>query len=75
MRVPPGGREAAEAIEHAQGVTKVLRENVVQGKRKEGEAETYKVRIHGETQKFDNEKTKLGKGTVKSFREIKDAQL
>ena len=33
-RLDVGGEEAASALEHARGVTKVLRENVVQGVKK-----------------------------------------
>jgi complex III assembly factor LYRM7 len=69
----PGGADAGRGIEHAQGVTKILRENVVQGKRRKGEGEQYKLKIHEHTQKLDNDTTKLGKGTVKSFKEIKNA--
>lgn len=56
-------------------MTKILRENVVQGTLQNGKAETYKLNIHEHTQKLDNETTKLGKGTVKSFKEIKDSQF
>jgi len=46
----------------------------VQGKQVGGAgSEKYKLRIHEETQRLDNDQTKLGKGTVKSFREIKDS--
>lgn len=70
-----GSTEVTEAIEHAQGITKMLRENVVQAKQSEKDPNLYKARITEETQKFDNEQTKLGKGTVKSFKEIKNAQF
>ncbi len=36
---------------------------------------TYRLKIHEHTQKLDNDTTKLGKGTVKSFKEIKEAQF
>lgn len=74
-QLQPGGNEASLCVEKAQGVTKILRENVVQGTLKEGHKETYKLKIHEHTQKLDNETTKLGKGTVKSFKQIKDSQF
>jgi len=68
-----GGVEAAQAIEHAQGVAQILKENVVQGKQT-GE-DTYKLKIHEHTQRLDNGTAKELKGTTKSFKEIKGAQF
>ncbi|KAH9811160.1 putative complex I LYR family protein [Teratosphaeria destructans] len=68
-----GGIEAAKAIEHAQGVAQILRENVVQGRNVEGEH--YKLNIHEYTQRLDNHTAGELKGTTKSFKEIKNAQF
>ena len=57
-------------MEHAQGVTKILREHVVQG-RHEGEGK-YKLKIHEHTQRLDNDSAGRLRGTRKSFREVKD---
>jgi complex III assembly factor LYRM7 len=73
--VAPGTHEMAQRIEHAQGVTKILRENIVQGKQAEKQPDTYKLRFTENTQRFDNEETRKLKGTTKSFKEIKDAQF
>ena len=66
-----GGSMAAQGVEHAQGVTKILRENVVQGKNVGGEQ--YKLNIHEHTQKLDNDTAGQLKGTTKSFKEVKEA--
>jgi complex III assembly factor LYRM7 len=66
-----GSVAAATAVEHAQGVTKILREHVVQG-RHEGEGK-YKLNIHEHTQRLDNDTAGQLKGTTKSWREVKDA--
>ncbi|KAK3705382.1 Mitochondrial zinc maintenance protein 1, mitochondrial [Vermiconidia calcicola] len=66
-----GGTKAAQGVEHAQGVTKILREHVVQGT-KVGE-EQYKLNIHEHTQRLDNDVAGTLKGTKKSFKEIKDS--
>lgn len=65
--------EAAQGVEHAQGVTKILREHVVQGKNVGGE--TYKLNIHEHTQRLDNDTAGQLKGTTKSFKEVKNAQF
>ena len=36
-RLEPGSVEAGQGLEHAAGVTKILRENVVQGEHKGGD--------------------------------------
>ncbi|KAJ9621259.1 Mitochondrial zinc maintenance protein 1, mitochondrial [Taxawa tesnikishii (nom. ined.)] len=64
-----GSIEAANGIEHAQSVTKILRENVVQGS-KSGAEEKFKLRIHEETERGDNETIRKLKGTGKSFKDL-----
>lgn len=72
----PDGPEAAQGVEHAQGVTQILRENVVQGRKKVGEVgEKYKLNIHEHTQRLDNDTAGQLKGTTKSFKEVKNASL
>ena len=56
-------------MEHAQGVTKILRENVVQGQHM-GE-EKYKLNMHEHTQRLDNDTAGNLKGTTKTFKDIK----
>ncbi|KAF2863726.1 hypothetical protein K470DRAFT_210200 [Piedraia hortae CBS 480.64] len=68
-----GTEDALKAIQHAEGVAQILRENVVQGKNK-GQ-DTYKLRIHEHTQRLDNDTAKQLKGTSKSFAEIKKSQF
>lgn len=70
-KLDSGSMEAAQGIEHAQGVTKILREHVVQGKH-QGEGK-YKLNIHEHTQRLDNDTAGQLKGTTKSFKEVKDA--
>lgn len=53
--------EASEGIQHAENVSKVLRENVVQGQAIEGKENSYKLRIHEYTERGDNETVKIGK--------------
>jgi complex III assembly factor LYRM7 len=74
-KTEPGTRMMAQRIEHAQGVTKILKENIVQGKLAENKDDTYKLRLTKDTQRFDNEQTSKLKGTTKTFKEIKDAQF
>lgn len=71
----PGSVDAAQALEHAQGVTKILRENVVQGKRVGNEGQRYKLRMHEHTQRMDNETAGELKGTSKSFKQIKNERF
>ncbi|KAH0253608.1 hypothetical protein KCU91_g18407, partial [Aureobasidium melanogenum] len=73
--IKPGSIEAEKAVEHAQGVAQILRENVVQGATDKEESETYKLRIHDHTEKGDNESVKQFKGTTKSFAEVKRCSL
>ncbi|KAF5539932.1 mitochondrial zinc maintenance 1 mitochondrial [Fusarium napiforme] len=57
--------DAAAAINHAEEVAKVLRQNVVQGQRTEEGKDTFKLRIHKDIERGDNESIKTaGKGTV-----------
>ncbi|KAK4895076.1 Mitochondrial zinc maintenance protein 1, mitochondrial [Elasticomyces elasticus] len=67
-----GSVKATQAIGHAQGVPKTLKENLVQGQKvgEEGE-EKYKLRFT----RLDNDAAGQLKGTTKTFKEIKDAQL
>lgn len=71
-----GSVEIQQGIEHAQGVAKILRENVVQGKQDKAKGEEhYKLRIHEHTQRLDNDTAGNLKGTKKSFKDIKNAQF
>ncbi|KAI4803573.1 hypothetical protein E4T44_11402 [Aureobasidium sp. EXF-8845] len=74
-RFKAGSIEAEKAVEHAQGVTQILRENVVQGSTDKEESSTYKLNIHQYTEKGDNESIKQFKGTTKSFAEVKRCSL
>jgi complex III assembly factor LYRM7 len=71
----PGTHQMAQRIEHAQGVTKILKENLVQGKLAEKKIDTYQLRFTKDTQRLDNEVTTKLKGTTKTFKQIKDAQF
>ncbi|KAJ4147112.1 hypothetical protein LMH87_001659 [Akanthomyces muscarius] len=55
----PKDSSVNEGIEHATQVAKVLRENVVQGKKMDGEEAKYKLRIHEHTERGDNESIKM----------------
>ncbi|KAG8160835.1 hypothetical protein KVR01_009099 [Diaporthe batatas] len=60
----PSDPAVAPAVEHAQQVAALLRENVVQGKN-EGDGR-YKLRIHEHTERGDNDTIKTAAGqTVK----------
>lgn len=69
----PGTVEVDDAVKHVQSVTKILRENVVQGKHKGGDDQHYKLNIHEHTERGDNATAKKMQGSVKSFKEIKDS--
>ncbi|CEI61227.1 hypothetical protein FVEN_g6047 [Fusarium venenatum] len=57
--------DAPAAIKHAEEVAKVLRQNVVQGRRIEDGKDSYKLRIHKDIERGDNESIKTaGKGTI-----------
>ncbi|KAF2488023.1 hypothetical protein BDY17DRAFT_243217 [Neohortaea acidophila] len=70
-RLASGSTEAGQCVEHAQDVTKILRENVVQGKKKGDN--TYKLNMHEDTQRLDNHTATTLKGTTKTFKDIKNA--
>ncbi|KAK2003794.1 hypothetical protein LX36DRAFT_650635 [Colletotrichum falcatum] len=54
-----------QAIEKAEDIAKILRENVVQGK--QDESNTYKLRIHKDTERGDNDSVKTaGSGKTMS---------
>ncbi|KAI4765004.1 hypothetical protein E4T52_00215 [Aureobasidium sp. EXF-3400] len=74
-RFKAGSIEAEKAVEHAQGVAQILRENVVQGSTDKEASSTYKLNIHQYTEKGDNESVKQFKGTTKSFAEVKRCSL
>ena len=50
-KLESGSNEATQAIQHAQGVAQILRENVVQGENRGGEH--YKLRITEHTQRLE----------------------
>ncbi|KAI1345497.1 hypothetical protein F5Y01DRAFT_57173 [Xylaria sp. FL0043] len=52
----PTSPEFPNAVKHAEEVAMILRQNVVQGKK---EGDTYKLRIHEETERGDNETIKF----------------
>ncbi|KAG9254058.1 uncharacterized protein F5Z01DRAFT_655849 [Emericellopsis atlantica] len=55
--------ELQAAVDHAQSVAQILRQNIVQGKQTEGDENSYKLRIHKDTERGDNESIKTaGKG-------------
>ncbi|GAB7346740.1 hypothetical protein MBLNU459_g1849t1 [Dothideomycetes sp. NU459] len=70
-KAAPGSVEAEQGIEHALGAAQILRENVVQGARA-SENEPYKLRIHEQTERGDNETIRKLKGTSKSFASMRN---
>lgn len=58
-----------EALAHAQSVTKILRENVVQGT--QIREDTYKLNIHEHTERGDNATAKKMEKRVLSFKDLK----
>ncbi|KAI1422731.1 hypothetical protein F5Y12DRAFT_717074 [Xylaria sp. FL1777] len=52
----PSSPEFPAAVKHAEEVATILRQNVVQGKRV---GDTYKLRIHEETERGDNDTVKF----------------
>ncbi|KAI6086529.1 hypothetical protein F4821DRAFT_128751 [Hypoxylon rubiginosum] len=59
----PTNPELPVAIKHAEDVAAILRQNVVQGKK---DGEIYKLRIHEDTERGDNDTVKMPDGkTVK----------
>jgi complex III assembly factor LYRM7 len=60
----PADPGVAKNLAHAEEVAKFLRENVVQGKR-DAEQDTWRLRIHKDTERGDNDSIKMaGAGTV-----------
>ncbi|KAF2658007.1 mitochondrial zinc maintenance protein 1, mitochondrial [Lophiostoma macrostomum CBS 122681] len=59
-----GSEELSKQLSHAEEVAKFLRENVVQGQAVDNDAESYKLRIHEDTERGDNDDIKKGKGTT-----------
>jgi complex III assembly factor LYRM7 len=75
-KLESGSIEASNEVERAQGVARILREHVVQGRKVGGEdEERYKLNIHEHTQRLDNETATKLKGTTKTLKEIKNAQF
>ncbi|KAH8907380.1 mitochondrial zinc maintenance protein 1, mitochondrial [Coniochaeta sp. PMI_546] len=63
MRSLPASDPAVQAaVQHAQEVASFLRSNVVQGQK---EGDVYKLRIHDEIERGDNDTIKIGGKTVK----------
>ncbi|KAI8631646.1 mitochondrial zinc maintenance protein 1, mitochondrial [Xylariaceae sp. FL1651] len=58
----PTSSELPGAIKHAEEVATILRQNVVQGKK---DGETYKLRIHEDTERGDNDTVKFAGKTLK----------
>jgi len=56
----PNDPAVAAGIEHAQGVARILKENIVQGKNV-GDGK-YKLRIHKDTERGDNDTVKMPDG-------------
>ncbi|KAI9770008.1 MAG: Mitochondrial zinc maintenance protein 1, mitochondrial [Geoglossum simile] len=62
--LPPSSTEALSGIAHAEGVARVLRHNVVQGIRQGESAKSYKLRIHEDIERGDNESIKMAGGAI-----------
>jgi len=56
----PEDPAVAAAIEHAEGVAQILRQNIVQGKQIGDDK--YKLRIHKDTERGDNDTVKMPNG-------------
>lgn len=74
-KLQSGSAEAEEGLNHANGVTQILMQNIVQGKRIGEEGERYKLNIHEHTERGDNETATALKGTRKSWKEVKASSL
>ncbi|KAK7917678.1 Complex 1 LYR protein [Apiospora marii] len=57
----PSDPKVAEELHRAQDVATILKQNVVQGKR-EGDTDTYKLRIHEHVERGDNDTVKVAGG-------------
>ncbi|KAH7029468.1 mitochondrial zinc maintenance protein 1, mitochondrial [Microdochium trichocladiopsis] len=55
----PSSPEYAPALQHANEVATILRQNVVQGKQIDSDGDRYKLNIHAETERGDNESIKF----------------
>ncbi|KAH8590721.1 hypothetical protein B0O99DRAFT_520782 [Bisporella sp. PMI_857] len=58
----PSSSEYAAAVRHAEEVAQILKQNVVQGVRVQGEEDKYKLRIHEHTERGDNDTIKMPNG-------------
>jgi len=58
--LPPNDPAVAAAIQHAEGVAQILKQNLVQGKHV-GDNK-YKLRIHDDTERGDNDSIKMPDG-------------
>ncbi|MCJ1242508.1 Mitochondrial zinc maintenance protein 1, mitochondrial [Varicellaria rhodocarpa] len=65
----PSSQEAIDQIAHAEEVAKILRQNVVQGQQVESEqkADKYRLRIHEEIERGDNETIKMASKSINSL--------
>lgn len=54
----PASQEADTAIKHAEGVCEILLKNIVQGRQLEGKEDVYKLNIHEQTERGDNDTVK-----------------
>lgn len=63
LSLDPADPAVQPAIQHANQVAMFLRTNLVQGKREEDGV--YKLRIHEDTERGDNDTIKLGNQTIK----------
>ncbi|KAK3362574.1 hypothetical protein B0T25DRAFT_561644 [Lasiosphaeria hispida] len=61
--LPASDPSIPPAIQHAEEVASFLRANLVQGKKEEGDM--YKLRIHKDTERGDNDTIKLGNQDIK----------
>ncbi|KAI9841103.1 MAG: Mitochondrial zinc maintenance protein 1, mitochondrial [Sclerophora amabilis] len=59
-------QQAEESIKLAEDVARLLRHNIVQGQRAEDGKENYKLRIHDDIERGDNESVKLGKSSQRA---------
>jgi len=55
----PSSDEALEGVAHAEEVAEILRRNVVQGEKEAEESGRYKLRIHKDTERGDNDSIKI----------------
>ncbi|KAL0937844.1 uncharacterized protein CTRU02_207576 [Colletotrichum truncatum] len=58
--VAPTDPSVGPAIQKAEDIAKILRENIVQGK--QDDAQVYKLRIHKDTERGDNDSVKFAGG-------------